>query len=193
MGRPRAFDVDVAVDQALRLFWTKGYEGTSLSDLTEALGINRPSLYSAFGSKEELFRKVVERYLASHGREIGEALDAPTAREVVTRILRFYADAGGREDLPQGCLVVQGALVGADENRAVRACLADKRSLGIELLAKRLDRAKREGDLGRESRPADLARFVWSVCFGIAIQAADGATRDQLRRVAALAMEGWPS
>ena len=193
MGRTREFDVDVAVDQALRLFWTNGYEGTSLSDLTEALGINRPSLYAAFGSKEELFRKAVDRYIATHGREVGEALDAPTAREVATRILRFYADAGGREELPQGCLVVQGALVGAEENRAVRTCLAEKRNLGIEALTKRLERARREGDLPKDDRPADLARFVWSICFGLAIQAVDGATREQLRRVAALAMEGWPS
>ena len=192
MGRTREFDVDVAVDQALRLFWHKGYEGTSLTDLTEALGINRPSLYAAFGSKEELFLKAVDRYVTTYGHEVVEALDAPTAREVVTRILRFYADAGGREELPRGCLLVQGALVCSDENSSIRANLANHRQAAEEMLAKRLERAKREGDLGRDARPADLARFVCSVCHGLAIQGADGATREQLRRVAALALEAWP-
>jgi len=124
-------------------------------------------------------------------RELAEAMDAPTAREVVTRILRFYADAAGREGLPRGCLLVQGAPVCSDENRSIRDVLAEYRRAAEETLAKRLDRARREGDLGRDARPADLARYVWSICHGLTIQGADGATREQLRRVAAIALV-WP-
>lgn len=193
MGRTREFDVDLAVDSALHLFWRKGYEGTSLTDLTNALGINRPSLYAAFGSKEDLFLRAVERYTSHYGGELVAAFEGPTALDVVTRIIRFYADATGREDREPGCLIVQGAIVGSDDGARVRAVLADRRRLLEDMLAKRLERAKREGDLPKDARPADLARFVWTVCFGIAIQGADGATRDQLRRVGTLALEAWPT
>src|SRR6202022_4831133 len=100
-GRPRAFDADEALDRALDVFWRQGYEGTTLSDLTAALGINRPSLYAAFGSKEELFRRALERYVAGPGK-VSSALEAPTAREAVFRLMRFYADAIGQPERPGG-------------------------------------------------------------------------------------------
>jgi AcrR family transcriptional regulator len=192
MARPRAFDPDVAVDRALHLFWSKGYEGTTLSDLTDALGINRPSLYAAFGSKEELFRRVIEKYVQGPGAAISAALEADTAREVVHRILRFYADAAGVPDVPRGCLLVQGALVCGDESQPVRAALAEKRHFAEAALTARLERAKREGDLPPDARPADLARYVYTLCHGLAVQAVGGATRDQLRRVVQVAMRAWP-
>src|SRR2546422_11461457 len=92
MGRPRAFDVEKALDLALRVFWEKGYEGTALSDLTEAMGINRPSLYAAFGNKEALFRKALDRYADGPASYVREALNEPTARAVVERLLRATAD-----------------------------------------------------------------------------------------------------
>src|SRR5438270_921931 len=105
MPRPRSFDLDVAADQALQLFWTKGYEGTTLDDLTAAMGINRPSLYAAFGGKEQLFRRALARYVAGPAARLGAALAAESAREVAFRILRFYADAAGDPDRPRGCLL----------------------------------------------------------------------------------------
>jgi AcrR family transcriptional regulator len=192
MARPRAFDLDEAVDRALHLFWSKGYEGTTLGDLTDALGINRPSLYAAFGSKEELFRRVVERYAQGPGAAIAAALEADTAREVATRILRFYADAAGVPDIPRGCLLVQGALVCGDDSEPIRKSLAEQRRSLEAALTARLERAKREGDLPPDARPADLARYVYTVCHGIAVQAVGGATRDQLRRVVQIAMRAWP-
>lgn len=193
MGRTREFDVEVAVDRALHLFWRKGYEGTSLTDLTEALEINRPSLYAAFGSKEDLFLKALERYTTHYGRDLIGAFEASTAHEVAMRLIRFYADAAGQEDREKGCLIVQGALVCSDDAVRVRAALADSRRLLEETLVKRFERAKREGDLQKDARPADLARFVCTVLFGLAVLGADGATREQLRRVGAMALEAWPA
>ena len=192
MSRPRTFDLEHATDQALHVFWAKGYEGTTLGDLTSAMGIARPSLYAAFGSKEGLFRAALERYVTVHGADVGLALGAETGRETVVRLLRFYADAVGRPGLPAGCLLVQGALVCGDESEAIRHALRERRQGTEAALAARLERARREGEPLPAGRPADLARYVWTLCHGLSVQAADGATRDQLRRVAALALTFWP-
>src|SRR6266852_3492764 len=109
-GRPRAFDIDKALDRALGVFWRKGYEGTTLSDLTEAMGINRPSLYAAFGSKEGLFRKALDRYAEGPAAYVREALNEPTARAVAERLLGGAADLLTDPRHPRGCLAVQGAL-----------------------------------------------------------------------------------
>jgi AcrR family transcriptional regulator len=193
MPRPRTFDLDVAIDRALQLFWSKGYEGTTLEDLTDALGINRPSLYAAFGSKEELFRRALERYTEGPGAALAAALQADTAREVAFRVMRFYADAAGLPDVPRGCLLVQGALVCSDEGNSIQTALAERRHFMEGALAARLERAKREGDLPADAKPADLARYVYTVCHGLAVQSVGGATREQLRRVVQVAMRAWPA
>jgi len=192
MPRPRAFDPDVALDQAMQLFWKKGYEGTSLSDLTDAMGINRPSLYATFGNKEQLFHRVVDRYVAGPGARIVAALEAPTGRATVEQLLRAYAESAGRTDAPQGCLLVQGALACGDESAAIQRELASRRQAGETALRTRLERAKKAGELPRETRPADLARYVWAVCYGMAVMAAAGATRDELERIVAQTMRSWP-
>jgi AcrR family transcriptional regulator len=192
MPRPRNFDIDVATERALRLFWSKGYDGTTLEDLTEAMGINRPSLYAAFGNKEGVFQRALERYLSGPASGAAAALEADTAREVAHRLLRFYADSVGKPDRPRGCLLVQGALAAGDEAASIREALADQRRLGEDALIHRFERAKREGDLSADVSPTELARYVWTVCQGIAVQAAGGATREQLRRVVKHAMRAWP-
>ena len=121
MGRPRAFDRDQALDQALHVFWDKGYEGTSIADLTGAMGINPPSLYAAFGNKEALFRAALDRYEDFHDQIMEEAFAAPTAREAMTRLLEGTADRLSDKDKPKGCLMVQGALSGGEECAAVNA------------------------------------------------------------------------
>ncbi len=192
MARTRDFDLDTAVDSALQEFWKKGYEGTSLTDLTAAMGINRPSLYAAFGNKEGLFRRVLERYLSNTGQQLQSALSAATAREAVEGVLSFYADAAGVPGQPRGCLLVQGALVCSEENKPIQRELAEQRNAGEAALRERLKRAKAEGDLPADESPADLARYVFSVCHGLAVQAAGGATRAELRRVVTRALLAWP-
>src|SRR6202158_2147974 len=158
IGRPRSFDIDGALDRALRVFWRKGYEGASLSDLTKAVGVNRPSLYAAFGGKEALFRKALDRYLNGPAAYTQEALKEPTARAVVERLLRGAADLNTAPRNPRGCLMGQGALAGGEEGDAIRQELVACRAAGEAALRRRLQRAKSEGDLPADADPADLAR-----------------------------------
>lgn len=191
-GRPRSFDKDRALDAALRVFWEKGYEGASLSDLTEAMGINRPSLYAAFGDKEALFRQVLERYETGPVAYISEALREPTARGAVEKLLKGTVAALSSPKSPHGCLLVQGALACGDESTAMRKELATRRSAGELALRRRLKKAKDEGELPHNTDPADLARFYMAVMHGMSVQAAGGATRAALEGVAETALRAWP-
>jgi AcrR family transcriptional regulator len=191
-GRPRAFDPDAALEGAMHVFWAKGYEGASLSDLTRAMRINRPSLYAAFGKKEELFRKVLDRYVNGPLAYFGKALAAPKAQDVIEQIFFGAAKAAGDPRLPSGCLMVQGALAVGDAAGSVRKEAAERRAAGEVALRRRLHRAKREGDLPKNADPAELARYVMTVLRGMAVHGADGASPDQLRRVAQMALRAWP-
>ena len=192
VGRPRTFDIDEALDRALEVFWRKGYEGTSLPDLTEAMGINRPSLYAAFGNKAALFRKAIDRYLEGPARHGRTALAAPTAREVVEQLLFGSIDLITDEQGPRGCFMVQSALACGDSAEPLRQEMAQRRAEGEAALCERFVRAVAEGDLPLDADPADLARFVATISQGLAVQAASGASRDSLRRVALLALRAWP-
>jgi len=191
-GRPRAFDADVALERAMHVFWAKGYEGASLSNLTRAMRINRPSLYAAFGNKEELFRKVLDRYMDGPLAYFGKALAAPKARDVIEQIFFGAAKMAGDPRIPAGCLMVQGALAVGDAAGSVRKEAAGRRAASEVALRRRLQRAKREGDLPKNADPAELARYVMTVLQGMAVQGADGASPDQLRRVAQVALRAWP-
>ena len=191
-GRPRAFDPDEALNAALKVFWKKGYEAASLTDLTQAMGINRPSLYAAFGDKEALFRKVVERYVSGTACHFQQALGEATARAVVERLLRGSVDLATDPTKPGGCLLVQGAPSLGDRGDRVRAELGARLQDGEMSLRRRLRRARAEGDLPKSADPADLARYVVTVNQGLAIQAALGASRADLLRVVATALRAWP-
>jgi len=185
--------MDQALDQALQVFWEKGYAGTSIADLTEAMGVNPPSLYAAFGNKEKLFKKALDRYEDLRDQILEEAFAAPTAREAMTRLLEGTAERLGDKCSPRGCLMVQGALSGGEECEAVKQDLAFRRA-GVEaLIRKRLKRAKREGDLPSNVDAAVLARFVATVMHGMAVQAAGGAAPKELRSIVNTALRAWPA
>jgi AcrR family transcriptional regulator len=193
LGRPRSFNPDKALDRAMYVFWRKGYEGTSLSDLTRAMGINAPSLYAAFGNKDALFGKVVDRYIAGPASFIPTALEKPTARGVVEHLFAGVVALQIAKGHPGGCLLVRGAMAaGAKASRIRRKVMA--RLAGAEAaIRKRLERAKAEGDLPKHANPADLARYVMAVLDGIAVAGATGAGPKQLKRIADVALCAWPS
>ncbi|AZK93135.1 MULTISPECIES: TetR/AcrR family transcriptional regulator [Streptomyces] len=189
-GRPRSFDREVALARAMETFWIRGYETASMAELTTAMGINSPSLYAAFGSKEQLFREAVELYNAVEGAPIERALtEESTAYGALAAVLRWNARAFTRRDRPTGCLVVLSAVNTGDE--AVRRCLAELRAAGIDQFRDRLDRGVREGDLPEDADTATAARFYTAVVQGMAVQARDGAGREELERMAERALAAW--
>lgn len=193
VGRPRAFDTEKALDRALHVFWRKGFEGTSLPDLTKAMGINRPSLYAAFGNKEALFHKAIDRYIEGPACHVREALAEPTSRRVVERLWNGGVELVTDHRNPRGCFLVQTALACGDEGDGVRREMTKRRAAMVTALRRRFDEAVAEGDLPRSANPADLARYVATVSHGIAVQAAGGASRRELQRVVQLALRAWPT
>ncbi|GAA3452236.1 TetR/AcrR family transcriptional regulator [Dactylosporangium matsuzakiense] len=191
-GRPRAFDADAALDRAAEVFWRQGYEGASLSDLTEAMGINRPSLYAAYGNKDALFRRAVARYAEIDMAYVRAAIAEPTAFAVVEHLLRANADALTRTDRPAGCLSIQGGLASGSDGGRVAQFLAASRLAGERALAERLERALDEGDLPAGTDAAALARYVMVVSEGNAVHAAGGADRAALHATVDIALRAVP-
>ena len=193
MGRHREFDVEKALDAALCVFWRKGYEGTSYADLTEAVGVERPALYAAFGNKEALFRQVLARYNERHMDYLPAALQLPTAREVAAHILFSSVGVNTRSPDRAGCLGINGIVAGSDDAESVRQALIDFRAAGETQLRERFERAKAEGDLPETTDPEALAAFVMAVSHGMAVQAKAGFSRDRLEAVAKQALSAWPT
>jgi AcrR family transcriptional regulator len=193
MARPREFDVEKALDRALEVFWRYGYEGATIPALTKAMGINRPSLYAAFGNKEALFHKALDRYGTSPMKFVADALKEPTARAVVERLFRGELELLTDANNPRGCLVVQSALACGEEAEPVRRELAARREAAVSTLRERFQKAVGAGDLHRATDCAALARFVVTVMNGLAVQAAGGVVpASELRKVVEQAMQAWP-
>lgn len=193
MGRHREFDVEKALDAVLCVFWRKGYEGASYADLTAAAGVERPALYSAFGNKEALFGKALERYYERYLDYIPAGLALPTAREVAAHILYNAIDLNTRYSDHTGCLVINGVLAGSDEAEPVRQILIEARAVAEVQLRERFERAKAEGDLPETAKPDALAAFLMAVLHGMAVQAKAGFSRDMLEAVAEQALSTWPA
>lgn len=193
MGRQREFDVGQALDAALCVFWRKGYEGASYTDLTQATGVERPALYSAFGNKEALFRKALDRYYEHYLDFIPVALALPTSREVAAHILHGAAELNTRYPDRTGCLGIHGVLAGSDDAEPIRRALIDARAGGEAALRERFERAQAEGDLPATASPAALAVFVLAVLHGMAVQAKAGFSREVLDTVADQALSTWPT
>ena len=193
MGRHREFDVEKALDGVLCVFWRKGYEGASYADLTEAAGVERPALYSAFGNKEALFRKALARYYERYLDYIPAALKLPTSREVAAHILHSAIDLNTRFSNHTGCLVINGVLAGSDDAEPVRQILIEARAVAEAQLRERFEQAKAEGDLPETSKPDALAAFLMAVLHGMAVQAKAGFSRETLEAVAEQARSCWPA
>ncbi|WP_431882559.1 TetR/AcrR family transcriptional regulator [Micromonospora gifhornensis] len=181
IGRPRAFDEEAVLDRATEVFWQHGYEGASLSALTSAMGINRPSLYATFGSKEQLFQRAFARYHETQVAAARAALDKPSAYAAIEAFLRASADGLTAADHPAGCLSIQGGLACSPENAGISEILAAGRAATEAALAERLTRAVDEGDLSDDTDVPALARFVMALSEGHAVHAAAGASREELQ------------
>jgi AcrR family transcriptional regulator len=192
-GRPREFDVDEALATALRLFWSKGYEGTSLTDLTEAMGITRPSLYAAFGNKESLFRQALDLYEREKHAYVGQALEKPTARGVAQRLLEGALANVTGQDEPRGCLgVISSTACGAEAQCIREEVLSRGRTVQKAFVA-RMQRAIDEGDFNGPADAEAITKYLLAVLQGMAVQAGAGATRDELEGVVATTLGMWPS
>ncbi|MFL4904970.1 TetR/AcrR family transcriptional regulator [Streptomyces sp. MMS24-I2-30] len=191
-GRPRRYDPDTALDAAMLVFWARGYEGTSMSDLTAAMGMSTPSIYGAFGDKETLFKRVVERYLAGPGGYLEAALKQPTAAAVVRTLLDSAIDTVAGDHTPHGCLTVHGALAVGPRSEPAQQLLAHVGRNKVRLLTDRLQAFRDCGDLSPQCDPATLAQLLITVIQGLAVQAASGAPREALHRIADQMMALFP-
>ncbi len=192
-GRPREFCVDQALAAALGVFWSKGYEGASMADLTEAMGITKPSLYAAFGNKEALFHKALDLYEAEKLQYTREALKQPTARAVAEYFMRGAIDAQMSSCDPKGCLGVISATACGAEAESIKADVIQRRASSQAALVERFEQAKCEGDLPAHVDVAGLTSYLYAILQGMAVQAGSGATRADLERVVDTSLAMWPS
>ena len=190
-GRPRSFDRDAALAAAMEVFWGKGFEATSVSDLCEAMGLNPPSLYSAFGDKERLFVEAVERY-ASRNRQSCPYGDEPTARGAVERLLSFAAHQFTESTHPRGCLMMMASTTATNGSDALQKLIAGKRSAARESLRARLRRGIEEGDVPPDADVGALTDFYFTILTGMALQAREGVARKSLLATVEQAMSLFP-
>ena len=192
-GRPREFCVDQALAAALGVFWSKGYEGASMADLTEAMGITKPSLYAAFGNKEALFHKALDLYEVEKLAYTREALEQPTARAVAEYFMRGAIDAQMSNCDPKGCLRVISATACGVEAESIKADVIQRRKSSQAALVERFEQAKRDGDLPEHIEVAGLTSYLFAILQGMAVQAGSGATRADLERVVETSLMVWPT
>ncbi|SEC66218.1 TetR/AcrR family transcriptional regulator [Pseudomonas anguilliseptica] len=192
-GRPLSFNREQALHTALQLFWQQGYEGTSIADLVAAMGIAPPSLYTAFGSKEQLYLEVIDLYLKGPGNFINHALEqSPDAQSFTRQILSNAAHEFTAHNHPPGCIVSTGLVASATLHHRMAHNMRELRSATLGLISKRFEEAKDNGELPAHINCQTLARFFGAVIQGMSIQARDGALASELLAMADQAMASWP-
>jgi len=192
-GRPLSFDRSKALDDALLQFWRTGYETTSVSDLTQAMGITAPSLYTAFGDKEALFLECVERYTNPEPKSASQRIaEAPSARQAAQQLLELSAWWFTQSGKPLGCLVASAASSGSEASHRVRTALRRVRQDSLKALRQRVERDIRNGHLPKTTSPEALATMTIAIVQGMSTLARDGASRDVLLEIARTAMKAWP-
>lgn len=192
-GRPKLFDNDEILEKALQVFWERGYEGASMAELTSTLGVNKPSLYAAFGNKEELFRQALSRYVSGPVAFIRMVMKQPTARKVAEQFLISSAEFLTSDQHPKGCMIVQGALSCGEGAEIIKQQLIQYRKHYEGMLIERFKMAQQEGDLSPELNPADLAKYLATLHQGMSVQAINGANQEELRGMVNVALLNWPS
>lgn len=192
-GRPREFDKAEALETALKLFWRHGYDGVSIAMLAEAMAIKVPSLYAAFGNKENLFWEAVKLYSDQAGHIYHESFKKKTAYEVAKAILEGEVNLVTQRDKPNGCLMIHGALISSPESERIGTQIAEMIGTAEGWMADRFKRAQKDGDLPKDADPKALACYIMTLNSGLAIQARNGASKKQLLKVVEIALQNWPN
>jgi AcrR family transcriptional regulator len=192
-GRPREFCVEEALASALRVFWSRGYEGASMAELTAEMGITKPSLYAAFGNKEALFHKALDLYEREKLAYMRSALDAPTARGVAEKLLRGALEIQMSNCDPTGCLGVISMSACGIEAESIKADVVKRRASSEAALIARFERARAEGDLPETIEPVALVRYLTALLQGLSVQAGSGATCQELGQLVETSLSVWPT
>jgi AcrR family transcriptional regulator len=192
-GRPREFDVDEALAAALRVFWRNGYEAASMTELTAAMGITKPSLYAAFGNKEALFHKALDLYEREKLAYMTSAMEAPTARGVAERLLQGALAMQTSTCDPKGCLGVISAAACGVEAESIKAEVVKRRASSEAMIIRRFERAVAEGEVPDGMTAPALVRYLFAIMQGLALQGGSGATCDELRQLVETSLAVWPT
>lgn len=189
-GRPRTFDIDLALHNALIVFWRNGYEGTSLTELTQAMGINKPSLYAAFGNKEQLFLKAIDLYEERPDSLYNVAFEHDHISDVIKTLLVGAATKFTVAEHPQGCALINSTLSCSESSESIKIAMNDRKDKNQRLMIRRFEDAKTKGQLNRNSEPIVLARLIMTLFKGMSLQASEGATKEELCQVAQMTVDG---
>ena len=187
-GRPTGFDTDHALDVAMQLFWERGYEGTSMADLSQKMGIHPSSIYAAFGDKQALFALAAKRYADVPAQYMARALEQPTFRGFLLTAFDNTVEFLAAKDHPSSCFTLTGAIACGVDTEAAKVLMREMRLQNEAAIKARLLKARKAGEFPREENVDDYTRYLSSLLSGLAVQAANGSTRDELRRTAEVAL-----
>jgi AcrR family transcriptional regulator len=188
MGRPIGFDKEAALDAAMRAFWERGYEGTSIAHLALFMGLNPPSIYAAFGDKMTLFQSAAKRYAEGPGQYQAKALREPTLKAVIQALFRNTVEFLNDSGYPSGCMTLTGAMACSVEDEAAKDFLAEIRKQNEAALRARLQQARKSGELGADLNVDDYSRYLSTLLGGLAIQAANGVSKAEMKRIGDMAL-----